>query len=133
MSDFSQAVREKAAAMVNAQESHLGWRADEIAQGCVGRALCQAVQDGALHLDPVELDKARWEEAEKITPASYGALALIYRRLVRDRWTPPEPVDPVKQVAREVAGQYKSHPDPRIEAEAIATFAIRAWIERNGQ
>lgn len=132
MTDFPQAVREEAARRANATAQSDDYTAANIIALESHRALCQAVQDGALHLDLVELDRARWYEANRAADALSSVLSE-YRRLVREGWTPPEPVDPVVEVAREVAGQYKSHPDPRIEAEAIATFAIRAWIERNGQ
>lgn len=103
--EFSLAVREKAAEYANAHAVDPYWTAGTIAD-ChqLGHALCWAVQDGALHMDPVELDRARWEEACRQTDRSgtYPEIVGTHRRLVREGWLPPEPVDPVEQVAREV-------------------------------
>ena len=127
MTEFSQAVREKAAQIARSVDlDDVAWTADDVERETFGRALCQAVLDGALHIPAVELDKARWGNA---TGDRTGYTIDIYRRLVREGWTPPEPVDPVEQVAREVAEKFK--PDDLASDMEVAEAAIRAWIERN--
>lgn len=109
MTEYSKEVREEAARRANAWSLVGAWTADSVVSAPAGRALCQAVQDGALHLDPVELDKARWDAATTFASDRYGSSGPVwqgaaigeYRRLVREGWTPPE-VDPVEQVAREM-------------------------------
>ena len=98
MTEYSKEVREEAARRANAWSLVGAWTADSVVSAPAGRALCQAVQDGALHLDPVELDKARWEVAKHRSATQGRSMIEHYRRLVISGWPPPEPVDPVEQV-----------------------------------
>jgi hypothetical protein len=110
---FTQAVREKAAEMANEE----GWNVTPhaVSNWSEGRALCRAVQDGLLHIDPAELDKARWEAAhwQIKTGETYTA---AYRRLVREGWTPPEPVDPVEALLKEAFGHAAGLHGPHVAA-----------------
>ena len=113
MTDFPQAVRKEAARRANAEGYPGNLNVKDIASFPLGCALCRAVLDGALHLDPMELDKARWDEAERLASQvdiREGAFTAgwwrmeweEYRRLVRKGWTPPEPVDQVEQICTEL-------------------------------
>lgn len=126
--EFSLAVREEAARRANAESvGHTDYRADTIVKCApiVGRALCRAVQNGNLHLDPAELDKARWKETRKFSQdETYRADQVFrYRILVISNWTPPEPVDPVVEAVGSLGLA-------RLEDQITAETAIRAWIER---
>lgn len=99
MTEYSKEVREEAARRAN-EHRYLKepYTAANICVSPLAHALCQVVLDGALHLDPVELDQARWEEATLRFGNALDDDIRNYRRLVREGWTPPEPVDPVEQV-----------------------------------
>ena len=138
MTEYSKEIREEAARRANA-ENFTSKLYDRINISTIrfGRALCQAVLDGALHLDPEELDRARLEEAKKNTPSSgyaqskawWEAALHEYRRRVREGWTPPEPVDPVEQVAREL--MWKIDEDAAVLSAALAKLGLK--IVKDGQ
>lgn len=103
MTKYSKEVREEAARRAYAVDlDDPDWTADNIANDWIGRALCRAVADGLLHLDPVELDRARWEEAKRRFASQQGlTVDHFYRRLVREGWH-PEPVDPVAEFCKAI-------------------------------
>jgi hypothetical protein len=124
MTEFPLKVRAEAARRVNA-EGRLTWTAEDIIEGQVGIALCQAVMDGCLHLDPDELDRARAEVvlAGGYTPGLDRSPYDRYRRLVREGWTPPEPVDPVLAMCRELG--WWSADDTQPFAAALAKLRLK--------
>jgi hypothetical protein len=93
-------VREEAARRLNTTLNTVGYSEWNVANTGAGLAVCQAVLDGLLHVDPVELDRARWEEACAHAGLHDEARMQEYRHLVR-KGQHPEPVDPVAQVWRD--------------------------------